>query len=152
MYFSLSISFIQANLNQSVWVHWCNMPHNSVFCARRSNARHESLDLMSTISGKWNLFICIKIPLLLWSINAKCLLDFFHLQLFLKIGVMHMKNRKKIWSEDQAEDEIQASFFRGKHLGLCWALSSSWASSQPGGAGSQPLFQWVISLCQRRDN
>ena len=61
-----------------------------------------------------------------------------------------MKSRKKIWSEDQAEDEIQVSLFRRKPLGLCEARSDSSASAQPGGAGSQPRFQWVISPPEKR--
>lgn len=61
-----------------------------------------------------------------------------------------MKSGKKKWSEDQAEDEIQVALCRRKPLGLCEAVTDSWASAQPGGAGSQPLFQWVISPPEKR--
>lgn len=86
-------------LNLSMLVRWCTIHQNSLFCAN-----HVSPD-MSTISGKWNLFICIKIPLPHWSVNAPCLLEFYS----------HEK-WKTIWSERQAENEMKVVFSRKEAL------------------------------------
>lgn len=62
-------------------------------CTRHSNAKHESLDLMSMISWRWNLFICIKIPQPLWSINATRLLSVA--VIFINWPYAHEKLEKK---------------------------------------------------------
>lgn len=56
-----------------------------------------------------------------------------------------MKSAKKY---DQAEDEIQVGFF--SEGGPLVSASNSWASTQPRGAGSLPLFPWVISPPEKR--
>lgn len=63
---------------QSGCVCWCTQlcTTRAVYSVHRhSNPNCESLDLMSMISWKWNLFIRIKIPPPLWSVNATQLLS-----------------------------------------------------------------------------
>lgn len=71
----------------------CTVHKNSLFCARHSNAKHESPDLMSMISWKWNSFICNKIPQPLWSINATRLLSVA--VIFINWPYAHEKVKKK---------------------------------------------------------